>query len=252
MLSFIGESLALGWDMARGIAGLLSLALLFGAGVGASAQHVLEGSGAVELTDAERTADALVAAMVAPWTGDLDGMVARGFVRMGVPHEPISFVYDGPEQRGLAVEFGREFEAHLRATLGAGAETLTVALLPLTRDAMIDALVSGRVDVLAANLTVTPSRADRVDFADPMLRGVRELVVTGPAAPPVATLDDLAAVPVHVRPSSSYYEHLMALCDAGRRRGAAAEEALEDNDLAELVDVRVFPAVILDSHEAEL
>jgi hypothetical protein len=44
----------------------------------------------------------------------------------------------------------------------------------------------------------------------------------------------------------------MALCDAGRRRGAAAEEALEDNDLAELVDVGVVPAVILDSHEAEL
>jgi ABC-type amino acid transport substrate-binding protein len=78
-------------------------------------------------------------------------MVARGFVRMGVPHEPVTFVYDGPEQRGIAVEFGREYEAHLRATLGAGAETLTVALLPLTRDTMIDALVSGRVDVLAAN-----------------------------------------------------------------------------------------------------
>ena len=181
---------------------------------------MVEDSGAVELTDAERTEDALIATMVAPWIGDLDGMVARGFVRMGVPHEPVSFVFDGPEQRGIAVEFGREFEAHLRATLGAGAETLTVALLPLTRDAMIDALVSGRVDVLAANLTVTPSRAERVAFADPMLRGVRELVVTGPAAPPVATLDDLAAVPVHVRPSSSYHEHLVALNAARAEAGA--------------------------------
>ena len=114
----------------------------------------------------------------------------------------------------------REFEAHLRATLGAGAETLTVALLPLSRDAMIDALVAGRVDVLAANLTVTPSRAERVDFADPMLRDVRELVVTGPAAPPVATLDDLAAVPLHVRPSSSYHEHLVALNAARVEAGA--------------------------------
>ena len=244
--------------MARGLGALLAVALAFAAGTGASAQHVLEDAGTPELTDAERTEDALVAAMAAPWIGDLDGMVARGFVRMGVPHEPVTFVYDGPEQRGIAVEFGREFEAHLRATLGAGAETLTVAFLPLTRDTMLDALVSGRVDVLAANLTVTPGRAERVDFADPMIRGIRELVVTGPAAPPVTSLDDLAAVPVHVRPSSSYHEHLAALNAARAGAGAppipiiAAEEALEDYDLVELVDVGVIPAVILDSHKAEL
>lgn len=206
----------------------------------------------------ERAEDVLVAAMLAPWTGDLDGMVARGFVRMGVPHEPTIFVYDGAEQRGIAVEYGREFEAHLRATLGARAETLTVALLPLTRNEMIDALFSGKVDVLAANLTVTPSRAERVDFADPMLGGVSELVVTGPAASAVASLDDLSAVPVHVRPSSSYHEHLVALNAVRAEAGAApiriieAEEMLEDYDLVELVDVGVIPAVILDSHKAEL
>ena len=231
---------------------------MFSAGTDAAPQNMPEDGGAAELTDAERAEDAVVAAMLAPWTGDLYGMVARGFVRMGVPQEPVTFVYDGPEARGIAVEFGREFEAHLRATLGAGAETLTVALLPLTRDAMLDALDSGRVDVLAANLTVTPSRADRVAFADPMLRGVRELIVTGPAAPPVATLDDLAAVPVHARPSSSYHEHLAALNAARAKAGdppipiVSVDEALEDYDLVELVDVGVIPAVILDSHKAEL
>ena len=219
---------------------------------------MLEDRSSVELTAAERVEDALTAAMLAPWIGDLDGMAARGFVRMGVTAEPVSFVYDGPEQRGIAVEFGREFEAHLRAALGAGAQPLTVALMPLTRDSMIDALVSGRVDVLAANLTVTSSRVERVAFADPMLRGVRELVVTGPAAPPVTTLDDLAAVPVYVRPSSSYHEHLVALNAARAEAGTppipiiAADEALEDYDLVELVDVGVIPAVILDSHKAEL
>jgi membrane-bound lytic murein transglycosylase MltF len=123
---------------------------------------------------------------------------------------------------------------------------------------MLDGLVEGRVDLLIANLTITPSRAERVDFADPMLRDVRELVVTGPAAAPVATLDDLAAVPLHVRPSSSYFEHLQALNASREAAGeptlqvVAAQEALEDYDLAELVDVGVIPAVILDDHKAEL
>ena len=64
--------------MARGIAGLLSLALMFSAGTDAAPQNMPEEGGAAELTDAERAEDAVVAAMLAPWTGDLYGMVARG------------------------------------------------------------------------------------------------------------------------------------------------------------------------------
>lgn len=244
--------------MARGLAAILSGLLALGAGAVAVAQEAPESGGLVDYTEAERAEDGLVAAMVAPWTGDLDGMVARGFVRVGVRHEPAFFVYDGAEQRGLSVDFAREFETHLRASLGAGAETLTVSLLPLSGDVMIDALVAGRVDVLAANLTVTPERAERVDFSDPMLRDVAEVVVTGPAAPVVTTLEDLASAPLHVRPSSSYHEHLVALNAARVAAGrpalevVAADEALDDYDLAELVDVGVIPAVILDSHKAQL
>ncbi|MGA0616031.1 transglycosylase SLT domain-containing protein [Paracoccus sp. KR1-242] len=244
--------------MARGIAVVLVAVWVCLGSAEAIAQHVLEDQDTAALTDAELTEDAMIAAMLRPWTGDLDGMVQRGFVRMGVPQEPMTFVYEGAKQSGIAVEFGREFEAHLRKTLGPKAQTLTVALMPLTRDKMIDALVDGRVDVLSANLTVTPRRSERVDFADPMLRDVSELLVTGPAAPDIATLDDLGTIGVHVRPSSSYHEHLVAL--NATRSGAgmvpipiiAADEALEDYDLAELVNVGVIPAVILDSHKAEL
>ena len=40
---------------------------------------------------------------------------------------------------------------------------------------------------------------------------VRELIVTGPASPPLATLDDLSGKTVHVRKASSYYESVVAL-----------------------------------------
>ena len=68
---------------------------------------------------------------------------------------------------------------------------------------MLHALVEGRVDVLAANLTITPERAARVDFGDPIATGVAEIVVTGPAAPAIESFDDLASTQVHVRRSSS-------------------------------------------------
>ena len=62
---------------------------------------------------------------------------------------------------------------------------------------------------------------------------------------------------MHVRRSSSYFEHLAAL-NARRAEGAApilvvdGRMRTEDNDLIELVDVGVIPAVIVDSHKAAL
>ena len=112
----------------------------------ALAQLTVDDNAEIPLTDAERAEDVLIAAMLSPWTGDLDGMVKRGFVRMGVAQEPVAFVYDGMQQRGISVEYAREFEKHLRQSLGPGAQTLTVALVPLVRDQMFDALVFGRVE----------------------------------------------------------------------------------------------------------
>ena len=207
---------------------------------------------------AEIEEDALVAALAAPWTGDLDGIVERGYLRFGVAYNPIFFSYDGPKQQGLSVDIAAEFEKHLRKTLGDRARNLSVALTPLPREGMFDALVGGTVDVLAANLTITPARAARVDFADPIYTGAAEIVVTGPAAPPIESFDDLAGTGVQVRRSSSYFEHLGALNARRVAEGAApipvveADENLEDNDLIELVDVGVIPAVIVDRHKAEL
>ena len=214
--------------------------------------------GSDDLTAAERAEDALTAAMLAPWTGDLDGMVQRGFVRVGVGNEPMYFSYDGPTQKGLTVDAAREFEKHLRQTLGPEAANLTVTLAPLPRDELIDALVAGEVDILAANLTITPARQARVDFARPILTKVAEVVVTGPSAPPLATLDDLTAITLRLRPSSSYFEHLLALNETRIAQGLApipvepADENLEDIDIAELVDAGVLPAAVIDSHKARL
>ena len=68
--------------------------------------------------------------------------------------------------------------------------------------------------VLAAsttNLTVTEERREMVDFSAPVLTGIDEVVVTGPASPAVSTLDDLGGKEIFVRESSSYRESLEAL-----------------------------------------
>lgn len=202
--------------------------------------------------------EAVFRALAAPWTGDLDGMLDRGFLRVAVSFSPLFYVADGPESSGLTVDLMAALEEHLRKTLGKAARNLTVVLAPLPRDRMLPALEQGHVDLVAANLTVTPARQARVDFSDPFLTDVSELLVTGSAAPAVSDLDGLDAVEIHVRPTSSYHEHLAAL-DAQRRAAGrpglkivAADENLEDEDILELVQVGVIPATIVDSHKAQI
>jgi len=193
-----------------------------------------------------------------PWTGDLDGMIERGFVRILTVYNPIYFTYEGVAQQGLAVEIAREFEKHLKAKHKKKGRPLNVVLIPLARDELLDKLEAGEGDIIAANLTITPERQERVAFADPVYPDVQELVITGPAAPDVATFDDLIKTEIQVRESSSYFEHLTALNRQRKKEGKPeiplrkAEEHLEDYDLLELVNAGIVPAVVVDSHKAAL
>jgi membrane-bound lytic murein transglycosylase MltF len=209
-------------------------------------------------TDAADEGDALFARMAEPFLGDLDGMVQRGFIRVGVAYGPLFFTADGPDASGLTVDVMREFEADLRKRLGTPARHLTLVLAPLPRDRMFPLLLDGKVDLLAANLTVTPERSAVADFSDPFIRNVREVVVGGPATAQLATLDDLHLTPLHVRRSSSYFEHLTALSAARQAAGAPAltiveaDPNLEDEDIIELVSLGVIPATVVDDHKAKL
>jgi membrane-bound lytic murein transglycosylase MltF len=83
-------------------------------------------------------------------------------------------------------------------------------------------------------------------------------VVTGPASPRLATINDLAGKEVWVRHSSSYWTSLKAL---GRRFAAEkraslrlveADEHLEDEDLLDMLNAGLIPLMVVDDHKAEL
>ena len=71
-------------------------------------------------------------------------------------------------------------------------------------DEQVHRLLMARGDIIAANLTVTPARKEFMDFTPPLITGVREVIVTGPASPKLASLDDLSGQEVYVRRSSSF------------------------------------------------
>ena len=191
------------------------------------------------------------------WLGDLDGMAERGVVRALVVYSLGQYFLDGATQRGATYEALAAFEKHLNAQLGRRPVKVSVLMIPVQRDELLPALERGLGDVAAANLTITESRLEQVEFSEPLLADVRELVVTGPGAPwTLASLDDLAGRELCVRRSSSYWESVAALNEDFRSRGlkpvevTPAEEFLQDEDILDMVNAGLIPATVVDSHKA--
>jgi membrane-bound lytic murein transglycosylase MltF len=191
-----------------------------------------------------------------PWLGDYDGMIERDLIRALVPMSKTFYFLDGGDHHGIAYEGLKAFEKQVNEKLGRDHVKLHVVIIPVSRDELIPDLVEGYGDIALGNLTITPARRELVDFSDPLMTDVRELVVTGPGSPDLASLDDLSGKEIVVRQSSSYFDSLQRLNARLREAGMAearlspAREVLEDEDLLEMVNAGLVPIVIVDSHKA--
>jgi membrane-bound lytic murein transglycosylase MltF len=192
-----------------------------------------------------------------PWVGDFDKMAAKRQIRVLVVYSKTFFFLDRGRQRGISHDLLKEFEKFVNKKLKTKTLKVNVVFIPVRRDELIPGLVKGLGDMAVANLTITPQRLKQVDFANPLLTGVKELLVTGPAAPPVTSVDDLAGQEIHVRKSSSYYESLTRLNEAFKKAAKSqmilvpAEETFEDEDLLEMVNAGLIPMIVMDSHKAQ-
>ncbi len=202
-------------------------------------------------------ADALFASALESWTGDLDQMVERGMIRIAIPYGLTTYFLDGAEHKGLTYDFVVQFEQFLKKRIGKAASRLTVVVIPSSRDRLFPMILDGQADIAAGALTITPERQAIVDFSDPFRADVNEVLVTGPAAPEVASAADVIGLPVHVRRSSSFYEHLQTLNARRQAEGkkvltvVEADEKLTTDDMLEMVSAGIFPATIADEPIAE-
>ncbi len=199
-----------------------------------------------------------------PWTGDLDRMIDRRTIRVLTTHSKTFYFSDKGVHRGIVVDYFRLFEEDLNKKLAAEGKLkkkknlkVRVVFIPVRRDQLLAGLVAGKGDIAAANLTITPERQKLVGFSAAGLSNVSEVVVTGPASPKVATLDELAGKEVFVRKSSSYYDSLVALNTrfAVEKKAPVkikeAPETLEDEDLLEMLNAGLVTVVVVDKHIAD-
>ena len=188
---------------------------------------------------------------------DFDEMIQLRTIRALVTYSKTFYFLDRGRQYGLSYEKLKEFEKFINKKLKIKTLKVHVVFIPVSRDELIPSLLNGLGDIAVANLTITTQRQKEVDFSNPFLSGVKELLVTGPLAQPIKSIDDLAGKEIHVRRSSSYYESLVQLNTSFKKAGKSqmklvlADETFEDEDLLEMVNAGLIPMIVMDSHKAQ-
>jgi membrane-bound lytic murein transglycosylase MltF len=193
----------------------------------------------------------------APWTGDLDQMEQRRVIRVLTVYGLGRYFLDGAQEKGLIYELFKMFEDQTNKRLGRKQVRIHVVFIPVARDELIPGLIAGRGDIAAAGLTITPERDQLVDFTNPASRPLSEILVTGPNAPQINSIDDLAGQEIQVRASSSYRASIDAV-NARFREARKPEiviqeisEFLEDEDLLEMVNAGLLNWAVVDDYKAE-
>ena len=190
------------------------------------------------------------------WSFDLDSLVARRVIRVLVTPNRMAYFLDGPRQRGSAYEAVQEFERELNRSLGSKTLQVECVFIPVPRDELLSRLADGRGDLAVGLIRPTPERRARLDFSAPFYEGVRDIVVTGPGAPPLQRPEDLAGREVYVRRSSSAAESLRRLNQQWRAGGRPeivirpADEHLDDGDILEMVGSGIVPITVVSDGDA--
>jgi len=191
-----------------------------------------------------------------PWTGDLDGMLERRVIRVLTVYGLGRYYIDHGQEKGVTYELFKMFEDQLNKRQGSKHIRVHVVFIPVARDELIPGLISGRGDIAAAGLTITPEREELIDFSNPIMRELSEVLVTGPGAPEISTIDDLAGKELYVRASSSYRSSLEVLNRRFREEGKKevsifdVSEYLEDEDILEIVNSGAAEWAVVDDYKA--
>ena len=225
---------------------IIAFALLMVCAVGATAQDDFEDAMSDFIISGDTT------------TADLDNMMERRVIRVLTTYNRTSFFIAGGRLRGFEYELLSEFEKFINEDVGRRDVKTTFVYAPVPKDELIPLLLAGRGDIAAAGLTETPERAALVDFSNPYLTGVQEVVVTHRDVLALESVDDLAGRTVHVVKGSSYVEHLKAISDRLYAFGKPSIDIvevgrfLETEDLFEMANAGIIETMVADDHLALL
>ncbi len=174
------------------------------------------------------------------YTGDLPQLQARGALRVIVSEAPITYIPRQAEPVTLDYDIAHSL-----------ADALKLKLELVKADnyvQMLEKLLEGEGDIIAASLTVTPDREKIAAFSVPYLY-VDEYLITARADSLPQTVADLAGMEISVRQSSSYYQTLIDVQqEVPSLRIHTVSDTLGTEDLVNGIVQGEYKATVCDAH----
>lgn len=161
-------------------------------------------------------------------------------LRLITNYAPSTYFFYQGYPTGFEYDLAQEFANYLEVDL----EVVTPGW-----NSMIPYLLSGKGNFIAAGLTITRERLDRVSFSIPYMNIQQHLVhhrlVFG-----AKTIEDLAGKTIHVRRDTSYHFRLKKLKENGINLNYVLHDNVSTEDLINMVAERQIKFTIADSNIA--
>ncbi|NOR15745.1 MAG: transporter substrate-binding domain-containing protein [Candidatus Aminicenantes bacterium] len=187
---------------------------------------------------------------------DLPDMIKVKKVRVLTTYSFANYFVSEGQSYGYEYSHMEEFRKFLNKGKGRRDIKVDFYYIPIPYDMLIPALQRGYGDIVAANLTITPERSEEVDFTDPYLWGIKEVLITNKNAERIDKLEDLAGLEIFVREDSSYHFSLnklnerLAAMDLKPVEIVTLPGLLNTGEIIEMVNAGAIEMTFADSHIA--
>jgi len=190
--------------------------------------------------------------------GDLGQMKQRKIIRALVVYSKTDFFFIKGGMKGIQFELLDEYEKFLNQGVKSAEKKVRIIYIPVTFDNLLQALNSGKGDIAAAFLTITPERKKQVAFISGWKMPATEIVVSHKSVTGLKNIENLAGRFVHVLKGSSYLEHLKQLNRHFKKKKLSVINIIETDahltseDIMELVNSGAIKLTVVDDYKARL
>jgi membrane-bound lytic murein transglycosylase MltF len=187
---------------------------------------------------------------------DLPEMIKEKKIRVLTTYTFSNYFVSEGQSYGYEYSHMEEFRKFLNKGKGRRDIKVDFYYIPLPYDMLIPALQNGYGDIVAANLTITPERSKEVDFTDPYLWGIKEVLITHKDVDGIDKLEDLAGREIYVREDSSYHFSLKKMNERFSAMKLQPAEIItlpglvNTGEIIEMVNAGAIETTLADSHIA--
>ncbi|MFW5887731.1 MAG: transglycosylase SLT domain-containing protein, partial [Bacteriovoracia bacterium] len=193
------------------------------------------------------------------YKGTWENVLKKKHLRFLTTNNSFNYYIHQGGQRGYEYEMARAFVKFLNSKLGLrGKKKIKFSMLPVPREDLYKLLHQGMGDIIAAGVTITDNREEKLKFSLPYNYVDEVLLVHKSKAFKVDKIEQLAGATILINPHLSYYQSISQVNKQLLKKklvpinGLSIDPSMETEQVIEMVDLGRYFYTIADSHIAKM